>query len=327
MKFYLLCFYSIISILTFISFSCNNNDDNREEINLTNSKIQNFKGFYFISNTSNEYNLMFYDFLEDSVVKIFGSKTQKVIEVEHSTQNNVVLFLTVSRLNKKTAIPEYEGIKLYRYDPASRKTELLNKFSPSIQIYSFWLDINRYKIVRVFFDEIVASYVNKHSLIYNPFGKLLSEENEVFDLVKSGYPIREMQPLNLYSQIKKYQVKIVADSIFVLNNDKKKSQKILSDASVLDLIWAENEKHLIVFYQNSKSSRYKILLFDLINNRIVKTFDEEGIKNFDLIGNYLIYDFLENNYQRIEVVNIEKLLTVKKISVGRNNFLKNVSLR
>jgi hypothetical protein len=269
---------------------------------------------------------LYYDFLEDSVIKVFRTNNQKIIQVEHNTQNNTTFFITVSRLNKKIAIPEYERIKLYRYDPVFGKIELINRFSSSIQIYSFWLDINRFKFIRVYFDEVVASYVNKHSLIYNPFGKLLSEENEVFDLVKSGYPVKETPYLRLISLNKKYQIKIETDSIFVLDYFLNKSNKVISAASIIDLIWADNEKHLIIFYEIPISKKKNILLFDLINNKIAKTFNEEGIKNVVVLGNYLIYDFQEGNQQKIEVVNIEKLLTVKKISIGKNSYLKNVSL-
>lgn len=318
--------YTLISLF-FLFASC---DKQNEENSLLNknyySKIQNFKGFYFISENQGNFNLMYYDFLEDSVLKIFSDNSQKVIEVEHNFYSFTTFFVTVNRLNKKTAIPEYEGIKLYRYDPDHKKIDLLNRFSPSIQIYSFWIDINRYKVIRIYFDEIVASYVNKHTLIYNPFGKLLSEENEVFDLVKSGYPVKETIPLKPLSLDKNHLIKFEADSVFIINKELNRAKKLLVNKKVLDLIWTDNEKHLIVFYENPENKLRNILLFDLINNKIVKTFDEKGIKNFLSIGNYLIFDYRENNSQTIEIFNIERLLSIKKISFGKNSYLKNVTL-
>lgn len=318
--------YSLI-ISFFLFVSCDKQTEKNPSLNENDySKIHNFRGFYFISENQGNFNLMYYDFLEDSVLKIFSNQSQDVIEVEHNYYSNTTFFITVRRLNKKTAIPEYEGIKLYRYDHNQKKVDLLNKFSPSIQIYSFWMDINRYKIIRVYFDEIVASYVNKHSLIYNPFGKLLSEENEVFDLVKGGYPVKESLPLKLLSLDKNFQIKFDADSVFIIERKSNKSKKLLVNKKVLDLIWADNEKHLIVFCENPQNKHKNILLIDLINNKIVRTFDEKGIKNFLSIGNYLIFDYQENNSQTIEVLNIERLLSVKKISFGKNNYLKNVTL-
>lgn len=290
----------------------------------SNLSIQNFRGIYFISELNQQHKLMYYDFLEDTIHTIFGSKSQNVIEVEHNLFNNSVFFVTVKRLNKKPAIPEYEGIKLYRYDTSNKNIELINKFSPSIQIYSFWIDINRYKFIRVYFDEIVASYVNKNTLIYNPFGKLLSEENETFDIVKSGYPVKEKLNPVLHSPYKNYQIKIFADSISVVNNRINSSKKILTNKKILDIIWADNQKHLIIFYEDKINRVNNILLFDLINNRNVRTFANKGIKNFLSIGNYLIFDYTENNSQLIEIFNIEKLLTVKKISFGKNSYLKKI---
>ncbi len=320
--------YLLISIsIFFISCSKNQNDEDSNYNSNNHSKIQSFRGFYFIQESLGTYSLMYYNFIEDSVFTIFAEKSDKVIDVESNPLSNSTFFITANRLNKKTDIPEFEGIKLFRYDTKTDKSELLNKFSPSIEIYSFWMDINRFKLVRVYFDEIVASYVNKHSLIYNPFGKLLSEQNEVFDLVIGGYPVKETVPIKLTSSDRKYQISFNADSVFVTYKNSGKSKKILFNKKVLDLIWAENEKHLIIVYQNSENKNKSILLFDLINNKIVWTFDSKGIKNFLLIGNYLIFDYQENNLQKIEVFNIERLLTVKKLSYGKNNYLKNVTLR
>lgn len=317
----------ILITLSFLFVSC---DKQNEEDSLLKenyySKIQNFKGFYFISENQGRFDLMYYDFLEDSVLKIFSDNSQKVIEVEHNFHSNSTFFITVNRLNKKTAIPEYEGIRLYRYDHNHKKVDLLNKFSASIQIYSFWIDINRYKVIRIYFDDIVASYVNKHTLIYNPFGKLLSEENEVFDLVKGGYPVKENLPLKFFSFGKNQQIKFDADSVFIVKKELNRSKKLLVNKKVLDLIWTDDEKHLIVFYQNRENKRKNILLFDLTNNKIVRTFDKKGIKNFLSIGNYLIFDYRENNSQTIDVFNIKRLLSVKKISFGKNSYLKNVTL-
>jgi len=320
--------YLLISILIiFISCSKNQNEKDSNYNSNNNSKIQNFRGFYFIQESSGNFNLMYYNFIEDSIITIFAEKANKVIDVESNPISNSTFFITAKRLNKKTDIPEFEGIKLFRYDSKNHKSELLNKFSPSIQIYSFWIDINRYKLVRVYFDEIVASYVNKHSLIYNPFGKLLSEQNEVFDLVKGGYPVKETIPMNLISSDKKYQISFNADSVFVTYTKSGKSKKLLVNKKVFDLLWADNEKHLIIVYQNTDNKSKNILLLDLINNKILRTFDEKGIKNFLLIGNYLIFDYQENNLQKIEVFNIERLLLVKKLAFGKNNYLKNVILR
>lgn len=327
-NYYLFKFWFIITIIfSFTACERQNSIDDSFFIDNSNSKIYKFKGFYFISETNQQYKLMYYDFLEDSVFSIFGNKTNNVISVEHNFLNNSVFFITIKRLNKKPEIPEYEGIKLFSYAPSSKHIELLNTFSPSIQIYSFWIDINRYKFVRVYFDDVVASYVNKNSLIYNPFGKLLSEENAVFDLVKSGYPVKETLNLVLQSNDKKYQIKIFSDSVSIFNKELNRSKKVLENKNILDITWADNQKHLIIFYEDKTNKAKNILLFDLINNKIVWTFDNKGIKNFLSIGNYLIFDYLENNSQKIEIFNIEKLLTVNKISFGRNNYLKNVSLR
>lgn len=290
----------------------------------SNSSIQNFRGIYFISELNQQHKLMYYDFLEDTIHTIFENKSQNVIEVEHNLFNNSVFFITVKRLNKKTAIPEYEGIKLYRYDTLNKNIELINKFSSSIEIYSFWIDINRYKFIRIYFDEIVASYVNKNTFTYNPFGKLLSEEHETFDIVKSGYPVKEKLNPVFHSPHRKYQIKMFPDSISVFNNKINSSKKILINKNILDIIWADNQKHLIIFYEDKINRVNNILLFDLINNKIVRTFANKGIKNFLSIGDYLIFDYTENNSQLIEIFNIEKLLTVKKISLGKNSYLKKI---
>ncbi len=317
-------------LIVFIVFvlSCNNKENNNfnsEDLNY--EKVQRFTGFYFISEFGGKFNLMYYDFIEDTIKKIFFSKSENVIEVENNFLNNSTFFITAKRLNKRTYIPEYEGIKLYHYDLNTSKLSLINNFSPSIEIYSFWIDINRYKIIRVYFDDIVASYINKHSLIYNPFGKLLSEENQIFDLIKSGYPVREFIKFSENSIDKRFKAIFTNDSLLVFSKEKNKFHPVLERKKIIDLIWTENNKYLIIHYENTSTGDINISIYDLIKNKIVRNFDNKGIKNFICIGNYLIFDYTDNGVQKISIFNFDKMLNVDNIFFGKNSYLKKVSLR
>jgi hypothetical protein len=313
----------LLLAIPFYSCSRNKTDDVNNNSNSVLLNNKSFKGFFFISESRNDYKLFFYNFIEDTVITIFDKPNQKVIEVEQNHLNNSAFFITVSGLNKKIEIPEYENIRLYLYNKTSNNIELINQFSPSIHVYSFWVDLNRFKFIRVYFDDIVASYVVKHSIVYNQFGKLLSEENEVFDIIKSGYPVKELPKLKLLSNDKKIQIKFATDSLIIFNTKSKRIEKIFYDKNLLDAVWTEDDKHLILFLQNKADKFKEIILYDLANHKVVKTFNNVGIKNFLLNEKYLIFDYFENGRQLIELFHIDKLLVVSKISVGENSFLKN----
>lgn len=317
-----------LSLISFILIviSCNSSDN---DLNKFNSKfIQNnidvFKGFYFIAEDNKHHRLLYYNFIEDSIFSIFDNKSENVIEVSHNIFNNVVYFITIKKLDQKLEIPEFKGIKLYRYDPTKKVIEFISEFPPAIQIYSYWMDINRFKTITISFDEIVASYINKRSLIYNPFGKLLSEENKTFDFIKSGFPVKETQIFNLNSFDNNFNLLINSDSVTIINKKLNRSRKILNNVSVINLKWLTDQEYLIINYDNRNKKMKNILIYDLINNKIVKNFEHKGIKNFLVIHNYLIYDYNEGNSQIIKIFNLKKLLTVKKLSVGKNSYVKNI---
>ncbi|MCS7052553.1 MAG: hypothetical protein NZM09_02330 [Ignavibacterium sp.] len=322
----------IILIFLFIAliiFSCTDNNpkekDNTDDYQYLNRN--SFKGFYFITETSSSLVLNYYNFIDDTILTIFNNKNEKVIEVEHNSQNNSVFFITIKRLNKNLDIPEFEGIKLYHYDNTSKSIKLINNFSSSIQVYSFWVDINRFKFIRVFFDEVVASYVVKHSIIYNPFGKLIFEENEVFDIIKSGYPVIEKANFKLMSSDKKIQIKFGVDSIFIFNNKTQKVEATFNKKNILDIAWTDDDNYLILFLEDTESNNRNIVIYEKTNNQLTKKINLEGIKNFILQGKYLIFDYKENDSSIIEILHIERLLTIKKLSIGKNNFIKNAKLK
>ncbi len=60
------------------------------------------------------------------------------------------------------------------------------------------MDNDRFTLVINSIDKTIASYVNKNIQVYNRFGKLLSDNTEVYDLTKDGYPITKLPAINYY---------------------------------------------------------------------------------------------------------------------------------
>ncbi|BDQ03837.1 hypothetical protein [Ignavibacterium sp.] len=325
-----------ILILLFL-LSCRNSDEKNpaddpaiKEASV--AIVKELKGFYFVGMNSRIPSIYYYDFVNDKIKLIKSGKDEKIYELEVAPDGNAFFYLTYTALNKKIAIPEINGIKIFRYEPAVDKSELLQSLKPAIQLYSYWMDNDRFRVVAISFDEIVASYLNKNALTFNYFGKLLSDENELFDIVKSGYPVVETPALANVSPLKRFEVIAKNDSLLIRNNYDGTEKKLnLLKNNLLKIAWADNLQQVVLFMKNPEADKtdasHNIILYDLLKKKIVKTFEEKGIKSFLLLGDYLIYDYkLSQNYS-INIFQLSSMKNIKTLSLRDGCALKSLPIK
>jgi len=162
-------------------------------------------------------------------------------------------------------------------------------------------------------DKTIASYINKNTQVYNRFGKLLSDNTEIFDITKDGYPLTKLPQLSLKSQNEMFTVIEKKDSIFVKNTKSKKEIKTrFKNKKILQINWAENNKHLLILM----IPKPILAVFDLQLKKTVKIFDNVSFKNFVLIGDFLIFDKGIGRDSEIEIVKLESLNKFKTIKLN-----------
>ena len=326
---------NILLILLFISCKSDNEKNPEDDPAITDVKsalVREVKGFYFVGMNQKIPSVYYYDFISDKVKLIKSNKDEKIYELELAPDGNTFFYLTYKKLNKKIAIPEINGIKIFRYEKAVNKSELIQTLKPAIQLYSYWMDTERFRVVAVSFDEVVASYINKNALTFNYFGKLLSDENELFDLVKNGYPVIETPLLFTLSPMKRFEVISKNDTLFIRNNfDETENKLDLLKNNLLKISWTEDLRYVVLMMKNNSAGNtdisHTIVVYDLLKKKIVKTFEEKGIKSFLLLGDYLIYDFKSSQNYAINIFKLSSFDIVKTISLKDGCALKSLPIQ
>ena len=72
---------------------------------------------------------------------------------------------------------------------------------------------------------------------------------------------------------------------------------------------------------------HTIVVYDLLKKKIVKTFEEKGIKSFLLLGDYLIYDFKFSQNYAINIFKLSSMNNIKTISLKDGCALKSLPIR
>ncbi|MFN3873230.1 MAG: hypothetical protein ACK4R9_09535 [Ignavibacterium sp.] len=330
-------FFLINILILFLFLSCKNNneknpDDDPAIKEASSAIVRDIKGFYFVGMNLRIPSIYYYDFSTDKIKLIKSNKEEKIYELELAPDGNAFYYLTYKELNKKIAIPEINEIKIFRYEPAVEKSELLHSLKPAIQLYSYWMDNERFRVVAISFDEIVASYLNKNTLTFNYFGKLLSDENELFDLVKNGYPVVESPALNSISPMKRFEIIAKNDSLYIRNNYDGTDNKLnMLKNNLVKIAWADNLQNVILFMKNPSANKtdagHNLIIYDLLKKKIVKTFEEKGIKSFLMLGDYLIYDYKSSQSYSINVFKLSEMNIIKTLLLRDGCALKSLPIK
>jgi len=332
MKIFLINIFILLLMISCRSSNDKNPEDDPAIIEAKSAVVKNIKGFYFAGMNKKIPSVYYYDFESDKISLIKSNNEEKLYELEISPDGNTFYYLTFKELNRKIAIPEINGIKIFRFEPAINKSELIQSLKPAIQLYSYWMDNDRFRVVAVSFDDIVASYINKNTLTFNYFGKLLSDENELFDLVKNGYPVVETPPLQNESPLKRFGIVSKNDSLFVKNNYDNSERKLnLIKNNLVKIAWADNLQQVIFMMKEPSSDKtdisHRIIIYDLLKKKIVKTFEEKGIKSFLLLGDYLMYDFKSAQNNAINIFKLSSMNNYKTISLKDGCALKSLPIK
>ena len=333
MKYFMMLIFSLI-----LFSSCgddNQNDVDEDNLNkeIENAKLSEFSEFYFVGNYAGKPSIYVYDHETDKYKVFWHSDDERVIDLLISPDNKSGYFITKRKQRLQSSQPAIEKGRLYRIDFEVKKVESITQLEDGIQIIPFWMDNDRFTLVINSIDKTIASYVNKNIQVYNRFGKLLSDNTEVYDLTKDGYPITKLPTINFTSPNELFTVVEKNDSLFVRQQ---KSQKEFKTGFLLtkiqQLAWAENNKHLIMLLASKEKGKQStndmgksiLTIFDLQKKKIVKMFDTVGSNRFVLIGDFLIFDNGFGKDSHIEIFKLESQSNFKTIKINGGCGLRNI---
>ncbi|HEX9252928.1 MAG TPA: hypothetical protein VF870_11840 [Ignavibacteriaceae bacterium] len=327
---------SVLCLFTFISCSDeNNNDPDADSLNkeIANAHLTEFSGFYFVGSFDGRPSIYRYDRSSDKFKIFWNSNEERVIDLLISPDNSSGYFITKRKQRLKSSQPAIEKGRLYRLDFEVKKVEPISQLEEGIQIIPFWMDNDRFTLVINSIDKTIASYINKNIQVYNRFGKLLSDNTEVYDLTKDGYPITKLPPVRYKSPNEMFLVFEKNDSIIVRQQKSQKEMNTgLSSGKILRIEWAENNKHLIMLMQSkdeekpadNKAIKTHLAIYDLQQKKVVKKFDTVGYSPFVLIGDFLIFDNGIGKDSYIEIFKLDSLSNFKTIKINGGCGLRNI---
>ena len=333
MKYFMMLIFSLI-----LFSSCgddNQNDVDEDNLNkeIENAKLSEFSEFYFVGNYAGKPSIYVYDHETDKYKVFWHSDDERVIDLLISPDNKSGYFITKRKQRLKSSQPAIEKGRLYRIDFEVKKVESITQLEDGIQIIPFWMDNDRFTLVINSIDKTIASYVNKNIQVYNRFGKLLSDNTEVYDLTKDGYPITKLPTINFTSPNELFTVVEKNDSLFVRQQKSQKEIKTgFLSTKIQQLAWAENNKHLIMLLASKEKEKQStddtgksiLTIFDLQKKKTVKMFDTVGSNRFVLIGDFLIFDNGFGKDSHIEIFKLESLSNYKKIKINSGCGLRNI---
>jgi hypothetical protein len=336
-KLFLKYFVGLI-LFTTVFVSCgkvknNNIDEDRLNKEIINARLTEFLGFYFVGNYEGKPAIYRYDYLADNYKVFWHSDDERVIDLLISPDYKTGYFITKRKQRLKSSQPAIEKGKLYRIDFEINKAESITQLEDGIQVIPFWLDSDRFTLVINSIDKTIASYINKNTQVYNRFGKLLSDNTEIYDLTKDGYPITKLPAIKKKSPNEMFSVIESKDSILI---SQQKSQKEIKTGitlkKILQLAWAENNKQLIMLLKpkdeerklNADLGNNHLAIFDLQKKKLIKKFDTTGYNRFVLIGDFLIFDNGIGKDSHIELFKLESLSNYKTIKINGGCGLRNI---
>lgn len=320
----------LVTVTFFLLFNyCNDqqdeNDDNSKlSKEIENAKPREFNSFYFVGLRSGVPSIFRYNHNEDKIKLFWHSKEERVIDLLISPDYKSGFFITKRKQRLKSSQPAIERGKLYRIDFELNKAESITQLEEGIQVIPFWTDNNRFTLVINSIDKTIASYINKNTQVYNRFGKLLSDNTEIFDITKDGYPITKLPSLQYKSQNEMFYIVEKNDSVFIKQTDSKKEIKTrFKNKKILQIKWAENNKHIVMLMVQKLPEPLKVedlkpilIVFDLQLKKTVKIFNSVSYKHFVLIGDFLIFDRGFGRDSQIEIFELQSIKGYKIIKLN-----------
>jgi hypothetical protein len=335
--------YLIILFFLFI-VSCNNSPDverrsGSEIKNSLNDQIagEEFDQFLFVGMVDKNPAIYKYDVNKEEYSVFWYKRYEKVVKLYYSKDKKSAFFITVRSSGRRGVLPFIEDVRIYLINTNTGKVKFLEKIGSGIQVFTGWDTKDSFKISLNYIDKRNPHFVHQRNVIFDITGQKILDEIRTYNIIKEGYP----KPEKLEQDTSKANYKIFAttgnlSSVFLINIKNDDTTLITTvDQKLNEVRWSKDMKTLIFstissFHNtdgklaNPDSITSKLFIYSLENKRITKLFEGNGIKNFFIINNWVIFDDGFNGNAHINIYNFINLEMIKKISVQGGCGLQNI---
>ncbi len=289
-------------------------------------KKEKFSRFIFVGMADQKAGLYEYNVPGKKHKEFWSNYNEQVVELSYSPDMRSAFFLTAGHLGKKSVLPYITRVRLYLIDLDSLKVKFIKNFGDGVQVFTQWENNNNFKVIVNSIDTIVATYINQQTFIYNTFGKEQLNEVQTYDLTTTGYPKPYRNKTNYTSPDGRFKlINKNADSTKVYLADRRKNKTdfiITNDQQLNQFFWSDDGKYLIFstidISADNKTLNTKepltsgLYVYNIQQKKIVKEWEGDGIKNFFIKNDLLIFD---NGFDENSSISIFNYMTLKIIDV------------
>lgn len=340
LKFKTILFLTVMLLAAGCSNKSNNNSGSSAQMNEhgKESIVKMPGGFYFVGMIGKYPGIYKFIGAKNRYNKFWAKDSEKVVDLSYSPGRNTIFFLTVSDYGKNGVFPFINNVKLYLLNPDSSKVTYITGIGSGLQVFTSWETDNSFKVVLNSFDTTVATYVNRHTLIFSEFGRGLVNETKTFDITKEGYPGPPDIPILRSSPYGNFTI-VTPDSsgTTIYLKSTKSGRNILiakGDQKLNHVEWTPDNKYLIfstinisprneTLYKKNPSTS-QLIIYSLNDKKILQRWGGGGIKNFFMENGFLIFDDGFGNNSSLKIYDYNTLKLLKVINVKGGCGLRNI---
>lgn len=297
-------------------------------------KFTEAASFYFVGINESNSSIYKYNIEKKRASVLWYKRNQRVIDLAVDDDFKTAFFVAAQRYGMAGSFPFIDNAKLYRIDPETREVTMLKELGNLVQLYSFWSEEGNYNLIINSFDPKVNTYIIQNTLLYNKFGRLLSDHSETSDLLISGYPTFKLKELKTTAYNNRYRIYTLSDSIFIRNLISKEKIFIKETNHRLNDVEWISDKSLLVFStiksgndeSVKKDDQASLNIYDTSQKKIVKSISGSSLYRFTITSEFLIFDEGFERNSRIKILDLKKLKYFDTINIKGGCGLRNVPL-
>ncbi len=315
----------ILIILSVLLVSCGNNDKERPASIVK----RDFHSFIFTGMAARKPSLYEYNVMNNSFSLFWKGDSEEIVDLSYSPGHTSAFFLTASSQGKEGIFPFIKNARLYVIPDSASHPAFVRDIGSGIQIFSRWESENVFRIILNSWDEKISTYIDQKTIIFNIFGRVLQEENQVYDITSNGYPRLPRSSPDTLSPSGIYQISYREnrpDSVFLIERKTKKTDFMMSIFKpVNEITWSDDREMLFISTLDVTAANTSIFTgqpntsslyaYSIDRQKVIKKWTGGGFKNFFTIGDFLIFDDGFGRNSSIYIYNFQKDKIIKQIKI------------
>lgn len=241
-----------------------------------------------------------YDLHKKNFDLVWGEWGRNVYGLYPDFEKNVSFFITSLSWGRRGGIPYILNARLYYLNHENESIQRKKIFGKGNLINGFWLNDN-FMVYFYALDSVKTSVMKRIAYQFDFKGKTIQSDSSDYDLLKGGFPLPPKKNLNYFSPSNKYRILVGSkDSLSTISLYSEivgdSSAILFSQEELLQLEWSYDDRYSfirtakIIIEKEMNNLVSTLIVYDNEIREIVYQINGEGIKNFFIFGDTIVYD-------------------------------------